>query len=66
VIVSAGRLRAVSVAAQVGGDDGEALGEPRRDLVPHEVRLRVAVKEQQRRAGAAADEVDLRLARRDA
>ena len=47
------RLRAVAVAAQVGGDDREALGEPRRDLVPHDVGLRVAVQEQQRRAGAA-------------
>ena len=34
------RLAAVAVAAQVGGDHREVLRQPRRDLVPHDVRLR--------------------------
>src|SRR5437763_13236097 len=46
------RLRRVPVAAQVGRDDVEALREPRRDLVPDRVRLRVAMEHQQRRAVA--------------
>jgi hypothetical protein len=47
------RLRALPVAAQVDGDDGEVLREPRRHPVPRHVRLRVAVQEQERRAVAA-------------
>ena len=34
VILAVGRLAAVAVAAQVGHDHGEALGEARRNLVP--------------------------------
>jgi hypothetical protein len=37
-------LRRVAVALEVGGDDGEVIGEPRGDLVSHSVGLRVAVE----------------------
>ena len=47
------RGRAVAVAAQVGGDDMELLGQSRRDLVPGHMGQRVAVQQQQRRAIAA-------------
>ena len=52
-------LGGVAVAAQVGADDGEALGEPRRDPVPHRVRLRIAVQQQERRPAAADPQLDL-------
>jgi hypothetical protein len=42
-----------AVPGQVGGDDREPVGQSRRGGVPHEVRLRVAVQEQQRRSSAA-------------
>ena len=48
-----GGLAAVTVTAQVAGDDGETLRQPRRDPVPHDVRLRIAVQQQQRRPRAA-------------
>ena len=58
VVAAAARLGAVAVAAQVGRDDREVLGEPRRDLVPHDVGQRVAVQQQQRRPVAAVAQVD--------
>jgi hypothetical protein len=48
------RLERAAVAAQVGAVDGVRLRQRRRDPVPHRVRLRVAVQQQQRRAFAAA------------
>jgi hypothetical protein len=62
VVCAAVGLRAVAVATQVCRDDREALGEARRHLVPHGVRLRVAVEKKHRRARPAPDEVDRRLA----
>ena len=53
----------VAVPREVGGDDGEALGQPRGDRVPHQVGLRVAVQEQQGRSPAGDPRVD-RAARR--
>ena len=52
------RLAAVTVTAEVHHDDGESLGKLRRDLVPLDVRLRIAVDEQQGRTAAAAQRVD--------
>ena len=49
----------IAVAAQVHRDDAEALGERRRDPVPHRRGLRMAVQQQQRRAGAAAARMQL-------
>mgnify|MGYP003694757717 CR=1 FL=1 len=66
VVGQAVRLFAVAVAAQVRGDHAEALGELRGDLVPDGVRLRIAVKQEQRRPDAALDQVDRRAARPDA
>ncbi|MNR41524.1 hypothetical protein D3C85_1599190 [compost metagenome] len=48
-----GRLAAVAVAAQVGGDHGEMLGQLFGDLVPDDVGLRVPVQQQQARPAAA-------------
>jgi hypothetical protein len=45
VIVATGRLGAVAVAAQVGQHDGEAFGQGGRDLVPHDLGLRVAMEQ---------------------
>jgi len=48
------RLERPAIAAQVRADDAVAARERRCDLVPHRVRLRVAVQEKERRALAAA------------
>ena len=57
VIRQPARLATVAVAAQVGDDDGEVLGQPRGDESPVDVRQRVAVQEEERRAGASDDAV---------
>ena len=46
-------LRRIAIAAQVGAHDGERLRERGRDPMPHRVRLRIAVQQQQRRTAAA-------------
>ena len=46
------RLGRVAVAAQVGNDEREVGAEAARDAVPHRVRLRVAVQQQDRRPAA--------------
>src|SRR4029453_5055446 len=71
VILAVGRLAAVSVATKIGHHHGELLGETRRDLVPLDVGLWIAVQEQQRRTAAPAQRVDrrarcLNLLRREA
>jgi hypothetical protein len=43
----------VPIAAQIGGDDGEVLRQQRGGRTPHEMRLRVAVEQQERRTRAA-------------
>ena len=63
VIVAVRRFAAVAVAAQVRQDDREALRQARRDLVPLDVGLRIAVDHQERRTGPA-DECMNRRARR--
>jgi hypothetical protein len=60
-VVRRARWRAaVAEAAEVGGDHGEALGEPRRHPMPHEMRLGDAVQQQDRRTVAAPAPVDRR------
>ena len=59
------RLRALAVAAQVGRDHGVLVREPRRHRVPHRVRLRVPVEQEEGRPAAAAAQADRRLARVD-
>jgi hypothetical protein len=66
VVVAVGGMAAVAVAAQVAGDHGEALGQPGRHLVPHEMGLRIAVQQQERRPRASAHQVDLALRGGDA
>ena len=58
VVGAALGLAAVAVAAQVRRDYREVLRQPRRDLVPHGMRLRVTVQQQERRAAAALHQVD--------
>ena len=53
---------AVAVAAQIAGDDMEMLGQAVGDLVPHDMRHRVAVQQQQGRAVAAVAQMDARAA----
>ncbi len=62
MVVGIGRLRAVAVAAEVGGDDGEVTRKPCGDLMPHHVRLRIAVQEKQRRPGATVPKADFCVA----
>ena len=62
VIFAAGRLFRIAVSAQIGRDDGEFLRQPRRDLVPGQVREWVAVHEQKRRPFAAMHRHDARAA----
>ena len=47
-----GRAAAAAVAAQIGAHDRELAGEQRRDVAPHQVRLREAVQQEQRRPEA--------------
>jgi hypothetical protein len=52
-------------ASKVGGDHGEALGESRRDPMPHEVRLGDAVQQEDRWTLAAPASVNRRPRRGD-
>jgi len=57
------RFAAVTIPAKIGHDDVEALGEPRRDLMPGDVGLRPAVKQQQGTAFTTVNKIDGRGAR---
>ncbi|MFC7538865.1 hypothetical protein ACFQU2_04505 [Siccirubricoccus deserti] len=57
-----GRCRAVAIAAQVGGDDMEVLGQTRRHRMPGDMGQRIAVQQQQRRPAAAMPQPDARPA----
>src|SRR5216683_6907138 len=65
VIGGTGRLAAVAVPTQIGGDDGVALGEVGCYPMPHQMRFRNTVQEQQRWSVAASDSVDRRTRGRD-
>src|SRR5262249_15510823 len=65
VIGGAGRRAAGTEPAQVGGDHGEPFGEPGRDPVPHQMRFRDAVQQQDRRPLPAPAAVDRRARGRD-
>lgn len=41
-------LAALTIATQVGGDNSEVLCQARRDLMPHDMCLRMPVEEQER------------------
>ena len=60
MVVAAGWLLRVPIAAQIGRHHGEFLREPRRKLVPGEVCERVAVHEQHGRPFAAVHRDDAR------
>ena len=59
VVGARGGLEAAAVAAQVRADDGVAPRQGRGGGVPHGVGLRVAVQQQERRAGAAVAQAQL-------
>ncbi len=63
MVRSGRRAATTAIAAQVGTDYGEAAGEQRRDVAPHQVRLREAVQQQDRRARAEAAHMDARFGR---
>src|SRR4051794_11144310 len=52
------RLPAVAVAAQIGADDCVALGEFRRHLVPHGMRLRMSMQQKDGRSASAMTKID--------
>jgi hypothetical protein len=52
------RFSAVAKPAKVRTDDCESLGQYRRDAVPADMSLRVAVQEQDRKTAATVNEVD--------
>ena len=58
MIDAIGRLAAIAITAQVGGDHGIFLGQFRRQPVPLDVRLRMAVQEKEGRALSAGDDVE--------
>ena len=60
VVVAARRLFGIAIAAQIGGDHGEVLGQPRREFLPGQVAERIAVHEQKRRPAAAMHGDDAR------
>ena len=54
---AARRLARIAVAAQIGSDDGELFGKARGQFMPHDMILRRAVQQEQRRPAAANDGV---------
>jgi hypothetical protein len=58
--VRAVRFVAVAEAAQVGRDQGVAVGEPRHDRLPGQPELRPAMQQQQRPAAAGPRDVERR------
>ena len=52
------RRRTATVTGQIGGDDGEIVGERGRHRMPHRVCLRVPVQQQQWPSSAAAAHAD--------
>src|SRR5580658_219119 len=58
VVVAVSRLARITVASQIRKDDGVFLGECRRDLVPRQVCLWVAVDKNQRPAVSFGENVD--------
>ncbi len=59
------RLVAVAIAAQIGADEGEAVLQPLRQLVPEHMGLGIAVQQQQRRPLPARPHPDARARGRD-
>src|SRR3954454_15481375 len=60
MILLAWRLFRVAITAEVRRDDGDLAREPRRELMPREMRERVPVQQQQRQAAAAMRHDDAR------
>ena len=58
LVVAPGRAVGVAVAAQVGSDDGEALGQRGHDLAPHVTGLGVPVEQEERGAAPHPAVVD--------
>ncbi len=56
------RLAAVTIAPEVGGDDGEAFRKLGRDLVPCQMGLRMPVEQQQRRPAATDRRANMDIA----
>jgi hypothetical protein len=58
VILGRCRTPAGAVAAQIRADDGEALGEQRRDLAPHQRGFRESMEQQHSRPRSGDERVD--------
>src|SRR5688500_6751405 len=65
MVWAARRLAAGTEAAQIAGHDREVPSQSRGDLVPHQVRLREAMQQQEPRSVAAVPHVNRRLSRVD-
>jgi hypothetical protein len=59
------RAAALAIPAKVGTHDGEFARQERRDVTPHQMRLRKAVEKEHRRAGACPSHKDPRFRRVD-
>jgi hypothetical protein len=55
------RLSTVAITTKVGTDDGKALGKYRRNPMPADMRLRVAMQQQDGRTATTSNEVDGRV-----
>ena len=60
-----GWAAATPVAAKIGADNCKVLGKQRRDAAPHQVCLRKAVQQEDRRPGPVGAHEDARLTRLD-
>src|SRR5690242_101732 len=58
VVFTFGRLAAISVPAKIRNDESEIVGKLRRNLVPHDMSLGIAVEQQQWRPLASYHHVD--------
>src|SRR5579864_3493026 len=58
MVIAVGWLAAVSISAEIGCHDGKSFGQLRGHVTPFNVRLRIAVQEQQRRPASRGDKID--------
>ena len=58
-------LSAIAVSAQIGSHNCEFLRQSAHNFMPHNVRLRITVQKQQRRAGTACPAGNFRFPRLD-
>src|SRR5712692_6327814 len=60
MVLPVNRLAAVAVTSEIRHNNREEFRQARRDLVPHDMRLRITVEKQEGRAAAGCYQVDAR------